>query len=157
MNSPVRLRISPTATILTAFSVRGFEALFPHTGTLVWCVSLPTCSSWFIRTQMWDHTVCQLPPCPVLQLLPCQESSPPSWPSLPLLPVWMNVSSFNSLVVGLPYSSIVCQFWLFFVFKFGVVLLLVVQGGTVCLPMPPSWPRVLGRCILFHAKITLIF
>ena len=25
---------------------------------------------------------------------------------------------FNSFVVGLPYSSIFCQFWLFFVFKF---------------------------------------
>ena len=23
-----------------------------------------------------------------------------------------------------------------------VVLLLVVRGGTVCLPMPPSWPEV---------------
>ena len=33
---------------------------------------------------------------------------------------------FNSLVVGLPYSSIFWQFWLFFVFKFVVVLLLVV-------------------------------
>ena len=50
---------------------------------------------------------------------------------------------FNSLVVGLPYSSIFCQFWLFFVFKFVVVLLLVVRGGTVCLPTPPSWPEVL--------------
>ena len=30
----------------------------------------------------------------------------------------------------------------FFVFKFVVVLLLVVRGGTVCLPMPPSWPEV---------------
>ena len=29
-----------------------------------------------------------------------------------------------------------------FVFKFVVVLLLVVQGSTVCLPMPPSWPEV---------------
>ena len=45
---------------------------------------------------------------------------------------------FNSLVVRLPYSSIFCQFLLFFVFKF-VVLLLVVRGGTVCLPTPPSW------------------
>ena len=26
-------------------------------------------------------------------------------------------SFFNSLVVGVPYSSIFCQFWLFFVFK----------------------------------------
>ena len=51
---------------------------------------------------------------------------------------------FNSLVVGLAYSSVFCQFWLFFVFKFVVVLLLVVQGGTVCLPTPPSWPEVLG-------------
>ena len=33
---------------------------------------------------------------------------------------------FNSLVVGLPYSLIFWQFWLFFVFKFVVVLLLVV-------------------------------
>ena len=48
---------------------------------------------------------------------------------------------FNSLVIGLPYSSIFCQFWLFFVFKFVVFLLLVVQGGTVCLPTPPSWPE----------------
>ena len=47
---------------------------------------------------------------------------------------------FNSLVVGLPYILIFCQFWLFFVFKFVVVLLLVVREGIVCLPMPPSWP-----------------
>ena len=43
---------------------------------------------------------------------------------------------FISLVVGLPYSSIFCQFWLFFVFK------LLLRGGTVCLPTPPSWPEV---------------
>ena len=49
---------------------------------------------------------------------------------------------FNSLFVGLAYSMIFCQLWLFFVFKFVVVLLLVVRGGTVCLPMPPSWPEV---------------
>ena len=29
-----------------------------------------------------------------------------------------------------------------FVVKFVVVLLLVVQGGTMCLPMTPSWPEV---------------
>ena len=49
---------------------------------------------------------------------------------------------FNSLVVGLPYSLIFCQFWGFFVFKFVLVLLLVVRGSTVCLPTPPSWPKV---------------
>ena len=45
---------------------------------------------------------------------------------------------FNSLVVRLPYSSMFWQFGLFFVFKFVVVLLLVVRRGTVCLPTPPS-------------------
>ena len=49
---------------------------------------------------------------------------------------------FNSLVVRLPYSLIFCQFWLFFCFKFVVVLPLVVWGGTVCLFMPPSWTEV---------------
>ena len=48
---------------------------------------------------------------------------------------------FISLVVRLPYNSIFCQFWLFFVFKFDV-LLLVVEGGTVYLPIPPSWLEV---------------
>ena len=33
-NSPVRLGVSPTASTHTGFSVTGFEALFPHTGTL---------------------------------------------------------------------------------------------------------------------------
>ena len=32
------------------------------------------------------------------------------------------------------------QFWLFFVFKLVVILLLVVQGSEKFLPMPPSWP-----------------
>ena len=41
-----------------------------------------------------------------------------------------------------------------FVFKFVVVLLLVVRGGTVCLPMPPSWPEVLSL-IFFMAPWVL--
>ena len=41
---------------------------------------------------------------------------------------------FNSLVVRLPYSSIFWHFWLIFVSKFVVVLLLVVQAGKVYLP-----------------------
>ena len=55
----------------------------------------------------------------------------------------------NSLVVGLPYSLIFCEFWLFFVLKF-IVLLLAVQGGTVSLPMPPSGPEA----PLFSLKTT---
>ena len=45
---------------------------------------------------------------------------------------------FNSLVVRLLYSWVFCQFLLFFVFKFVVVLLLAVRGGTMYLPTPPS-------------------
>ena len=44
---------------------------------------------------------------------------------------------FNSLVVELLYTLFFWQLWLFFVFKF-VVLLLVVRGGKVCLPTLPS-------------------
>ena len=50
-------------------------------------VSLPSCSSGFICTPMWDHPICNPPPCQVSSLLGC--------PSPPLLPVWMNVSSLT--------------------------------------------------------------
>ena len=66
-------------------------------------VSLPICSSQFICTQIWDSPLWQPPPCPIRQLPPCPPWSsshclatlfpPPSCPSPPLLPVWMNVSS----------------------------------------------------------------
>ena len=80
-----------------------------------------------------------LPPHCFHQPLPCRESSLPSCPSLTLLLVWMNVSSLTTCLSDfLPYSLIFCQFWLFLVFKFVVVLLLVVRGGTVCLPTPLS-------------------
>ena len=66
---------------------------------------------------------------------------------------------FQSAVLRLHFpSSIFCQFWLFFVFKF-VVVLLVVGGGTVCLSMPPSWPEVsiliLGSEINFSSDIEM--
>ena len=66
----------------------------------------------------WSASHCTASPCH------------PGCLSLPFLPVWMNVSSltlwlsdfFNSLVV----SSVFWKFWLFLVFKFVVVLLLLV-------------------------------
>ena len=65
---------------------------------------------------------------------PCWNSGLPGlWPGPPtaallqVLSTWLPISApstsldecffFISLVVGLPYSSIFCQFWLFFVFK----------------------------------------
>ena len=46
---------------------------------------------------------------------------------------------FIFLVVELSYDLIFWQFWLFFVFKLIVFLLLVVGGIEVYLPMPPYW------------------
>ena len=81
--------------------------------------------------------------CPVLQPLPCCTSSPP-WLPISTPPTSLGECFFfNSLVVRLPYSSTFCQIWLFFIFKFVVVLILVVQRGKVYLPTPPSWPEVL--------------
>ena len=86
MNSPVRV---PAAALTTQiFSIRGLRLYFPALGPwVVQSVSLPSRSSWFICTQMWDHPVCNPPP--------CHESCPPRCPSPPLLPVWINVSSLT--------------------------------------------------------------
>ena len=143
----------PAASTSQVFSVRGFEDLFPLTGTLGCPVSLTP----HLFLQVYPHTNVG-PPAPpatakpgplanaspslVLQPPPCCKSSPPQLPiSAP--PTGLDECFvFISLVVILPYSSIFCQFCLFFVFKFVVILLLVVQGATVCLPTPPSWPEV---------------
>ena len=67
-----------------------FSALEPW---VVPSISLPSCSSWFIRIHMWDCLVCQLPPSRV--------SFPPQLPvSTP--PASLNECFFfNSLVVRL--------------------------------------------------------
>ena len=121
---------------LQVFTARGFEALVFHTGTL-------------------DCIVC-LSPQLFLLAYPLVNVRPPGSPhplwstshcmsSLPQLPISTLPTSlneyffFNSLVVRLPYSLTVCQFWLFFVFKLVVALLLVVRGSEVYLPTPTSW------------------
>ena len=64
-NSHVRLGVSPTATTPTGFFSQKFLRLyFPMLEPQVaWSVLLPSCSSWFICTQMWDFLFCQLLPC----------------------------------------------------------------------------------------------
>ena len=125
------------------FLVRGFEALFPphwNRGLhglfrfpvvppgLSACKCGTTCSASRCITQSLSCCFARGPLCPTACHAP---------------PTGLNECFFfNSLVVGLPYSSIFCQFWWFFVFKFVVFLLMVVRGGTVCLPMPPSWLEV---------------
>ena len=78
----------------------------------------------------------------VLQPSSCSESSLPRLPVLSPPTDLDECFFFNSLVVRLPYSSVFWQLWLFFVFKFVVVLLFVVQGGKVYLS---TYASILAR------------
>ena len=75
---------------------------------VAWSVLLSSCSSWFIRMQMWDHPVCQLPSC-------CEPSPPRLSVSAPLTSL-NECFFFNSLVVGFPYSLIFWQLCVYFLF-----------------------------------------
>ena len=79
---------------------------FPALGPWVaWSVLLPSCFTRFILTQVWDcpihypppRPVCQPPPCLPWLSSHCLSMSPlhSTFLSLPLLPVWMNVSSLT--------------------------------------------------------------
>ena len=61
--------------------------------------------------------------CPVRPTL--HQSSPPWCPSPPLLPVWMYVSFLST--------------WCWTSLPFDFLWVLVVRGGVICLPTPPSW------------------
>ena len=114
MNSPVRMGVSPTAA--------STPQVFPISGLKLY---FPTLELWVARSVTQSTICClvshlqlcpprstihhltgspatalpvlfhDLPPCWVLQLPSCYKSSPPGCPSLPLLPVWMNVSSLT--------------------------------------------------------------
>ena len=78
--------------------------------SVAWSISIRSCSSQFICRHKWDHPVCQQ--------LPYHESS------LPLLPVWMHVSSvtpwlsdfhtvqFSGSSGCFLFSSLLSFFWL---------------------------------------------
>ena len=87
-----------------------FGALFPSGGTLGIPITQPTSSC--LPTLLHNP-----PPRWVRQPLPCRECSQPRLPFSSPPTSLDECFFFNSLVVGLPYSSIFCQFWLFFVFK----------------------------------------
>ena len=133
--SPVRLGVSPAATptLMGVFNER-FEALFPRAGALGCLVcftprrlpglSMRECGA---AGSASGQTACPVHPTS-RQSWSCHgNESPlhPSCPSLPLLPVWINVS----------FLSTWCQTSL----PFNLLSVLVVQGGAVCLPTPPSW------------------
>ena len=144
MSSPVRLGVSPTASsIPTGVFSQRFEALFPRAEALGCTVCLTP--QLFLPAYLHSNVGQPTPQSAASLGLPAA--------TLPrVLSAQLHVSApptsldecffFISLVVGLPYSSIFCQFWLFFGFKFVVLLLVVQGGGTVCLPTPSSWPEV---------------
>ena len=92
------------------FSVKSLRLYFPSLEPWVArFVSLPSSPSRFICTRMRDRPICQP--------LPCRESSPPRLPVSAPPTSLGECFFFISLVVGPPYSSLFCQFCLFFVFK----------------------------------------
>ena len=131
------------------FSVRGFEALFSCTGTLGCAVCFAP--QLFLPVYL-DADVGP----PLCQLPPCCESSPP-WLPISIPPTGLDGCFFNSLIVRLPYSSIFCHFWLFFIFKFVIVVLLIVGGGKVYLPMPLSWPEVIFKSFTHFEFISVLW
>ena len=138
-NSPVRLGVSPTDSTPTGFfseKFRGFISPCWNPGLLV-CLAPQLFLLAYLHANVglpWSASG-HLALSPLCPCCPCLDEC----------------FFFNSLVVRLPHSSIFWQFWLFFVFKFVVVLLLVVWGGKVYPPMPPSWPEVLPS--LLRAKV----
>ena len=125
----MRLGVSPAATSTpTGVFNQRFAALFPPAGALgcMVCFTPPPFLPVYLCMNVGPRGLLAVvlsapfhnpPPHWVRQLPPCHESSPPHLPvSAP--PTGLDECFFFiSLVVGLPYSSIFCQFWLFFVFK----------------------------------------
>ena len=133
----MRLGVSPAATSTpTGVFNQRFEALFPPhwspglCGLLHCPAFLPVClcanvgpqglpatTLWGLPAAAWTTPLHNPPPHWVRQPPPCCKSSPPrlliSTPPTGLDECFF----FISLVVGLSYSLIFCQFWLFFVFK----------------------------------------
>ena len=110
-----------------------FLMLEPWVVRSIW---LPSCSSWSILTQIWDHPLHQPVPHLVSQVLPClpQSSShclaiSPLYSgclSPPILPVWMNVSSLTPWLSDFYIILFSGSSGYLFLFKLVVVLLLIV-------------------------------
>ena len=159
MNSPGRLGVSPAAasTPRGEFSQR-IEALFHCAGALGCILCFAPCpSSWFIYARMWGRggaTCCSA--CPIL----CHSESRPLGLSVPecraagsaspqtacpVCPTLLQSRSHHSKASRLRpgcwsgWMLIFLSPWCRTSLLFNFLSVLVVQGGAVCLPMPPSW------------------
>ena len=130
MNSPVMLGVSPAAasTPTGVFNQR-FEALFPRDEALgcAVCFTPPLFLPVYLCSNVgpWGLLAVAVP-APLLLF----HNPPPRWirpccckfcpPHLPVSSPPASLDEcffFISLIVGLLWGSIFCQFWLFFVFK----------------------------------------
>ena len=134
------------------FSFRGLRLYFPILEIwVVQSVLLPCSSSWFICARVWGlgsascRTACPIPQSTI-------SRGPPATALLGVLsdPAALLCPSYRSGWIFLLYllgcrTSMQFDFMsvlvVLFFFLILDVLLLVVRGGTVCLPMPPSWPE----------------
>ena len=133
----MRLGVSPAAapTPMGAFNQR-FEALFPRAGALGYAVCFaPGSSSQFLCARVWGtgsaggQIVCPFRPT-LLQSRSRHGHASPLHPGARLCPSYWSgcMFLFYLLGVGLPSPS-------------DFLSVLVVRGGAVCLPTPPSWFR----------------
>ena len=144
---PVSLGVSPTAaSTTTGVFTQWFEALCPHTGTPGWVV----CFAPQLFLPVYLHSNVGPP-----ALLVATSLGPPATTLLRVLASRLPVSAlpacldecvfFNCLVVGLPYSGIFCQFWLFLSFFW-----LCEEAQCVYLCLHLGWkPRNASICLFF--------
>ena len=116
---PVRLGVSPAAASTpTGVFTQRFEALFPWAGALSFLVHFAP----QLFFAVYLHANVGLPTLPAAASLGLPATTSP-WVLSAQLPISTPPTSLAecvfliSLVVGLSYSSIFCEFWLFFVFK----------------------------------------
>ena len=103
-------------------------ALFPHSGILgcVVCLNPQLFLLVYLQANVEPPALpATTLPTLVHRLASCHEFFPPQLPTSAPPTSLDECFFFNSLDVGLPYSSIFWQFWLCFVFKFVVPLLAV--------------------------------
>ena len=124
MNSPVKLGVSPAVSTPMGVFTQKFEALFPKLGCMV-CFTSPLFLPVYLCTKVgpWGLLAVALPAPFVPQSAKSLDLAALPWVLCALLPFSALPTGldecffFISLIIGLPYGSIFCQFSLFFVFK----------------------------------------
>ena len=117
-----------------------------------WDGSLPRCPSQFLYAARECGTARSASCCCLATTL-CPRH--PNSVSLPFLPIWINISTLKlSCWTSRQFSFLAVL--IIFVLRLVVILLMIVQGGQVCLLTPPSWAGVLQMYKFLNANINYI-